>query len=1162
MEALIGLLVIALFLLPFAGFILSLVTRKRVGELSAEVEFLRRELNQLETLVRTLSKGASRAPAHEEERHPGSPIPAAPPVHMEASPFAPPVVPAEPEPFPAGPFEPIFPQEPVSQRERFAAGLPAEPPPPPPPPPVTARPPVTAPPPVVYPASPPPPPPPRPTQPAPPLFEKAEAPEPPPPKPAFDWEGLVGVKLFSWIAGIALVIGAVSFLRYSIQEGWLTPPFRLAIGLLTGVGLLVACEKKAARKYPVTANALDGAAIAILFSTFFAAHARWDLVPAGIAFGLMALTAAAGVLLAIRRDSVFIAVLGLVGGFSTPILLSTGEDRPIALFSYLALLNAGLAWVAHKKRWPLLSFATIVLTALYQWGWVARFLNEGKLPLALGIFLVFPALTFAALFFGEDEDTAREASFKSFVRAGRLATVVPLFFALFLAAVPAYGARYGWLFGFLALVAIGLAAVSIWLEEGLLHFGGAVSTLFVTGLWLFISYRSEAWPAVAFITLAFIFFFLAVPLIAEKLGRELTGAAVPAVIAAPLLFFTFPTLAIKESATASPWLLTGALLVAFSGVSLYAMRRREPALFHLAAAFGVTTGVVWCLKHLRAPNLEEGLFFLGVLSLALLLAASFSVRETAPAGGAALSREHRSFRFGLFFPLFSFLVLIPVVLGSRLTGSSIWPLVLVSLLVIAIGGVAIWLRAGGLWLATLLLAQLVLLFYSTSQQLARPEAGVAITLVGLLGAASVFIDRARNQDQSTRLFPSAALCGLMVGQLALGVVGGTDQHPPLAFVIVCQALLIAAVLVVATRTRAFLGVPLSVFPAYFAAAVFGTGPRAELWDDKLGFGLLIGLFYFAYPVILGKRLGKRLEPHLAAVIASGLLFALGRQCFIDGNLESIIAVLPVGEAAILAFLLWSLLKDEAPGERHQGRLALVAGAALAFITAAIPLQLEKEWITIGWALEAAALAWLYTRVTHKGLAATSLGLAIAVFVRLTFNPAVFEYHARTGTPVFNWYLYTYLVPALAFFVAAAFFRKTDDRLAEKLPRVSTFLPAFGTITLFYLVNIQIADYFSEGPALTFNFTRGASFAQDVAYTLAWAIFAIALLAAGVIFQNRPTRIASIGLLTVTILKAFLRDLPRLGGLYQVLSFVGLAISLALVAVAIQKFVLAKRTEGP
>ena len=45
----------------------------------------------------------------------------------------------------------------------------------------------------------------------------------------------------------------------------------------------------------------------------------------------------------------------MMGGFATPALLSTGENRPIGLFSYLLLLNAGLAWVAYKKRWPALT---------------------------------------------------------------------------------------------------------------------------------------------------------------------------------------------------------------------------------------------------------------------------------------------------------------------------------------------------------------------------------------------------------------------------------------------------------------------------------------------------------------------------------------------------------------------------------------------------------------------------------------------------------------------------------------------------------------------------------------------------------------------------------------------------------------------------------------
>ena len=275
--------------------------------------------------------------------------------------------------------------------------------------------------------------------------------------------------------------------------------------------------------------------------------------------------------------------------------------------------------------------------------------------------------------------------------------------------------------------------------------------------------------------------------------------------------------------------------------------------------------------------------------------------------------------------------------------------------------------------------------------------------------------------------------------------------------------------------------------------------------------------------------------------------------------ENVIGILPVAQAVLMGSLLLRLLGIEPRGARSLGRLALVAGAALAFVTVAIPLQLEKEWITIGWALEGMALAWLYGKIPHKGLLFASSGLFTAVFVRLALNPSVLIYAERSDIRIWNWYLYAYLVSAVAMIVGGRMLAKTDDTLVEDSFRLSRVIPAGAVILFFLLLNIEIADYYSTGPTITFKFS--ATLAQDLTYTLGWALFAVALLAVGIVIRNQPARIASLALLVATSIKCFIHDLARLGELYRVMSFVGLGVCLALVALALQKFVFAARKEG-
>ena len=920
------------------------------------------------------------------------------------------------------------------------------------------------------------PPPPPPTEPAP----------APPAKPAFtlDWENLVGIKLFSWIAGIALVLAAVFFLKYSVEHGWLSPAVRATLGIITGATLVVICEMRVARGYAFTANAMHGAGIAILYATLFAIHALWRLLPPGVVFFLMLIVTAVAVWLSIRRDSMFIALLGMMGGFATPALLSTGENRPVGLFSYLLLLNAGLAWVAYRKRWPALTLGSVVFTVFYQWGWVSTYLTADQLPLAVAIFLVFAAMAAAALWIER-----RDARFD---RIALAAAVLPLAFGIFAAAVPAYGARVHTLFGFLLLVAAGLAVIAVVRRHAWLHAIGGAAVLLTFAIWSAVSYAPAAWPAILGWIAAFVALYLAVATRLQTFAN----------LTAPLLFFMLPALIALEPRTASPALVFATFLVLLAATTFV-----PDPLYPVAASFVVIGEVVWTAQHLDRDT----------LTAALVLYAGFGLFFL-------VRRRDRTAHFAL-----SAFVFLMVVAARNELAFPPWPFfIALAILTIVLGLTA---RPGSLMIASAAAAQLVLLTWS-AHTLVPPWANVGLAAT-LLVAAFFLITR--------RAAAVALLLGHVVA-IAIGVSSNDTLFEPL---LVTHALLAIATLAMAWRTERHALALWSV--ALTIAAAFAARPIAPGRDFV--FAAVLYALYILYPLSLGARVRQSLHPHLAAVIASAAFFFFARDSMMDLGYEPVIGVLPLAQAVVMLLLLWQLLRVEPAEARQLGRLAMTAGAALAFITVAIPLQLDKEWITIAWALEGAALVWLFTRIPHRGLVAWAAGLLIAVFVRLVFNPNVFGYHPAEHRVIFNWYMYTYLVPAASFYAAAYW-------LPRAWKRSIAAASAMGTVLLFVLLNIEIADFYATGPALTFNFFS-SSLAQELTYTMGWAVFAIAMLIAGIVMHARAARVAALVLLLITILKCFLHDLQRLGGLYRVGSLLGLALALVIVGVLLQKYVIAK-----
>src|SRR5687768_8746980 len=214
-----------------------------------------------------------------------------------------------------------------------------------------------------------------------------------------DLESVIGGVWFAW-AGILAVVFTVAFvLKSAFENNWLGPGARVGMGALAGVALLVAGEHLRRRGLRLYAYILSGGGLLSFYLTTYAAHNFYAMTPQPVAFLLMTLVTAAAVLLAVRLDALPVAVLGLVGGFLTPPLLSTGQDNQAALFAYVALLDAGVLAVAYFKRWRSLDFLSFAATVVMTAGWMLRHYDRSKLwPTLFFLALLFALYTLLAVF--------------------------------------------------------------------------------------------------------------------------------------------------------------------------------------------------------------------------------------------------------------------------------------------------------------------------------------------------------------------------------------------------------------------------------------------------------------------------------------------------------------------------------------------------------------------------------------------------------------------------------------------------------------------------------------------------------------------------------------------------------------------------------------------
>ena len=859
--------------------------------------------------------------------------------------------------------------------------------------------------------------------------------QPQPPRPKLNMEQFVGVKLFAWAAGLALFLGIIFAVKYSFENNLIPPSVRVAFGFLTGIGLVGGgLWVQRHKAYEVLAQTLSAAGILVLYGVTFAAQSLYHFFPPAVTFGLMTLITAAGFVIAVRLHAQVVAVLGMVGGFLTPILCSTGQDNPVGLFVYIALLDAGLIAVAKHRRWLHLTTLGAAGTAMMQAGWVTKFFDAGhyfegsKTLGAMTIFLAFAALFAAATWWSkrrEDED-----AHPAFSALGMCATAMIAAFAML-----EYGSiteRPVLFYGFVMLINAA-ALFTAWVEPRVRFAPGLVgaATFIHLTVWTMGRLTDEMLPLALGIYLVFGLIHTGFGLLWQRKHPQLPATAAPWMPVITLVLMMMPLFGLKH---VSFLLWPAMLLVNLAIIGLALMTRRLlPVLF----------GIVLTLL---------GAFFWLVLPV------------------------HRD-----AFALPTFLLVV--------------------------GGFAVLFIVASLFLG---------------KRVSALDNKVGFNLNDALPICSA-------------VMPFALLI-MAVLQLQI-------SSPAPVFGL---ALLLTGFLLAMTKLTRVHGLGLAALACVLALeyAWHGASFKAEQATEPLLWSLGFYAVFAIFPFVFRKHFEQATLPWITAAVAGigtfGLVYRMTKLAWPDAPPGLIAAAFAI-PALLSLIMIVKQHRENTPARLSQ--LAWFGGVALFFITLIFPLQFDRQWLTIAWAVEGAALLWLFQRVPHQGLRYVAIGLLTVAFVRLGLNPSVFDYHQRGSTAILNWFLYSYGIVATAQFAAIKLLREPHHKLGELDLRA--LFGAFGGVLLFILLNIEIADYFTAPGSHFITFEFSGNLARDMCYSIAWGLFALALLVTGFILRSKGTRYAGIGLMGITLLKLFLHDLANIDSIYRI----GALIAVAIIALA-------------
>jgi uncharacterized membrane protein len=170
----------------------------------------------------------------------------------------------------------------------------------------------------------------------------------------------------------------------------------VGIGLLMGSALYPWSQRLLAKGYKYFSEGIAGLGAAVLYLSLWAGWHYYAIFSQSTAFALMIVVTLGTFVVAVGRNSERIALLAQIGGLITPLLVSTGENHEVALFSYLAVLGAAVLSLAWVREWKWLVPLQFGATLVFFWGWYSDFYSRPEIVVTIFFATLF-FLLFAAI---------------------------------------------------------------------------------------------------------------------------------------------------------------------------------------------------------------------------------------------------------------------------------------------------------------------------------------------------------------------------------------------------------------------------------------------------------------------------------------------------------------------------------------------------------------------------------------------------------------------------------------------------------------------------------------------------------------------------------------------------------------------------------------------